>query len=130
PPSTIYRLGKFARRYWAALGVCLPLLTALLFLVTGLAIINRMIAASRNETVNALLQRELALKQAKASADEAELQRQRAVESSRKALTAVRDLLIFPTISQDDWSQIPAPLRRKFRDEAAAFYASLPQGGT
>lgn len=130
PPSTLYRLGKFARRNWAAIGAGLTLLTGLLLLVSGLAISNRMIAASRNETANALLQRELALEEAKESADEAEQQRQRAVESSRKALTAVRDLLIFPTISHDDWSQIPASLRRKFRDEAAAFYASLPQGGT
>ena len=42
----------------------------------------------------------------------------------------MRDLLISPAISHAEWSQIPAPLRRKFRDQAAKFYASLLEGGT
>lgn len=42
----------------------------------------------------------------------------------------MRDLLISPAISSTEWSQIPAPLRRKFRNEAAGFYASLLKGGT
>jgi serine/threonine protein kinase len=127
PPSAAYRFGKFARRNRAALAMAVAIVTVLLLLVGGLAVNNRIIAASRNETVEALRQREFALAGAKASAAEAQAQRQRAEENSRKALTAVRDVLISPAISHAEWGQIPAPLRRKFRDEAAKFYASIPQ---
>jgi serine/threonine protein kinase len=130
PPSTAYRFGKLARRNRAALAVVLAVVTALLLLVGGLAVSNRMIAASRNETAEALREREFALAGAKASAAEAQAQRQRAEESSRKALNAMRDLLISPAKNHAEWSQIPAPLRRKFRDQAARFYASLLEGGT
>jgi serine/threonine protein kinase/tetratricopeptide (TPR) repeat protein len=129
PPAAMYRLRKFARRNRAALAVTLTIGAALLLLIAGLAVSNRTIAASRNETANALRQKVLALAAAEANADEADAQRRRAEESSRRALTAVRDLLISPAISHDEWNKIDAPLRRKFRNEATKFYASLQQDG-
>jgi serine/threonine protein kinase/tetratricopeptide (TPR) repeat protein len=129
PPSAMYRLRKLARRNRGALAVAATLAAALFLLVAGLAVSNRRIAASRNEAAHALRQKELALAAAKVNFEEAEAQRKRAEESSRKALVAVRDLLISPAISHAEWNQIPAPLRRKLREEATTFYASLQQGG-
>ncbi len=128
PPGRGYRLRKFARRHRAALAIVVAAAAAMLLLVAGLAVSNRVIAGSRNETAAALLERERALASARASAENAEIQRQRAEGVSRKVLTAVHDLLISPSMSRTEWSQIPLPLRRKFRDEAAKFYASLPVG--
>jgi serine/threonine protein kinase len=130
PPAPMNRFRKFARRNRAALAAMLTIGAALLLLVAGLAVSNRTIAASRNETANALHQKERALAAAEANAEEADAQRRRAEQSSRKALTAVRDLLISPAISHTEWNRIEAPLRRKFRNEAAKFYATLLQDGS
>jgi tetratricopeptide (TPR) repeat protein len=130
PPSAAYRLRKFVRRHQAKVFVAAAAVVTLLLLVAGLAVSNRLIAASEHEMNEALGEREAALVRAKKSAEDAHRQRQHAEESTRKALIAVRDLLISPSISHAEWRQIPAPVRRKFRDEAARFCASLLATGS
>jgi serine/threonine protein kinase/tetratricopeptide (TPR) repeat protein len=127
PPSAPYRLRKFARRNRVALLAASSLVTGLLLLVVGLAVSNRVITVSRNETAEALRQKELALTAAEASAEQAETQRRRAEESFLKARVAVRDLLMSPVLGRGEWTQLPVSLRRAFADKAAAYYAGLLQ---
>jgi tetratricopeptide (TPR) repeat protein/tRNA A-37 threonylcarbamoyl transferase component Bud32 len=94
PPSAVYRFRKFARRNRAAVATASAAVAGLVLLVAGLAVSNRMITASRNETAAALREKELALAAAKASAAQADAQRIRAEDNLRQARyeTAVRQL--------------------------------------
>jgi tetratricopeptide (TPR) repeat protein len=94
PPSAAYRFRKFARRNSAAVITATAVLVSLLVLLVGLVVSNRMIAASQNETAEALRQKGLALSAAEASAEHADAQRRIAEENLRKARyeSAVREL--------------------------------------
>src|SRR5687768_7709958 len=61
PPSAVYRFRKFAWRHQVALFVSFAALTGLLLLVAGLAVSNRIVTGSRNETAEALRQKASAL---------------------------------------------------------------------
>jgi tetratricopeptide (TPR) repeat protein len=134
PPSAAYRLRKFARRNRVALAGAFAVVAGLLLLVAGLAVSNRAITASRNETAEALRQKESALRQkesalaaARANADRADAQRQRAEKNFLKARLAVQNLLVAPALGQGDWAQLPAPLRKRFAEGLTRFHASLLQ---
>src|SRR5688500_4459307 len=57
PPSAVYRFRKFARRNKAALAIASTAIVGLLLLVLSLAVSNRMLTTSRNETADALRQK-------------------------------------------------------------------------
>ena len=65
PPSAAYRFRKFARRHKAALLVASLAIAALLVLVVGLVVSNRMIANERNEKADALALAEVQSNRAK-----------------------------------------------------------------
>src|SRR5688500_6777497 len=118
PPSTAYRLRKLAGRHRGAVVAASAGLIGLIFLVVILAVSNRIISASNDEKAEALLQKEQALAAAKASAEHAEAQRQRAEANFLKARVAVRDLLMRPVVGGSGWERLPASERKQFADMA------------
>jgi serine/threonine protein kinase/cytochrome c-type biogenesis protein CcmH/NrfG len=123
PPSAGYRFRKFARRNKRVLLAGSTMLAMLLVLVAGLAISNVRVARERN-------QKSAALSEAKASAERAEHERQRAESNFIKARTAVTRILAKAATGQDQWSKLSPELRKVFSDETAAYYQSLIQEGS
>jgi tetratricopeptide (TPR) repeat protein len=122
PPSAAYRFHKFARRNKSALLVAATMLTMLLLLVAGLTVSNVRVARQRNQTA-------AALNAAKANAERAELQRQRARSNLLKARTAMTRILAGAS-GYAEWSKLPPQLRKGFSDEAALYYKSMIHEGS
>ena len=128
PPSAEYRLRKFARRNKAALAVASVVTVSLLFLLVGLAVSNLLISWERNEKVNAL-------EAAKASEEKAKKQEQVALESAKnakaqrvraqnyflRARLAMRDALMKALQGEDEWSEVPVPLRKQLAEDLLRF---------
>jgi tetratricopeptide (TPR) repeat protein len=117
PPSAVYRFRKFARRNKAALSIAMATISAILLLVVGLAVSNRLIAAERNEKSEALTAKENALALAEA-------QRERASANFLRARVAIRELMTKLAVRGH---QMPEPLRRDFSDQAIKYYQTLLQ---
>ena len=104
PPSAAYRLRKFARRNKAALVIASGGVMILLFVIAGLTVSNRLIAAQRSA---------------------AEVQRQRAETNFFRARTAIRGILAKAAAGSGKWSQLHPSLRREFTESTVAFYESF-----
>ena len=115
PPSTSYRVRKFAQRNKGALFAASAGVATLLFLVGGLAVSNKMIASQRNEKANALTEKERALARAEA-------QTARAEKNFFRATDTVREFL---AISDAHGAGMPEALRDGFAEQAQKFYESL-----
>jgi serine/threonine protein kinase/tetratricopeptide (TPR) repeat protein len=127
PPSAVYRLGKFARRHRTGIAIASVALAALLLLVAGLAVSNRVVARQRNERDAALREKDVALGAARDSANAAEAQRKRAEANFVKARVAVRDILVDPARGTGVWRNLNPAQRKRFADTAIAFYEGLLQ---
>jgi tetratricopeptide (TPR) repeat protein len=110
PPSAAYRCRKFARRHRAALFTAALALSALLALVVGLTISNRMIAAERNAKTQALTL--------------AEVQSKRAEANLLRANIAIRELMTKSAFGDDS---LPPAVRKRFSDQAIKYYEGLVQ---
>jgi serine/threonine protein kinase/tetratricopeptide (TPR) repeat protein len=117
PPSAGYRFRKFARKHRGALLTTAAAFVALVTMVVGLAVSNRMIARERNAKARALIQEQQALAQAQA-------QRARSDANFLSALVAIRETIAHTALDHDD---VPVPLRRRFTNEAVRFYEHLLQ---
>lgn len=123
PPSAAYRFGKFARRNKLVLAGTSAVVVALLMLVVGLAVSNRIITAEQNEKTQALVEKEQALMLA-------EEERQHAEKNFRRARIAVRGILSDAARGAGEWSQLPPPLREKFAESAVNFYEGFLEEGS
>ena len=120
PPSASYRFRKFAKRNKAPLLVASTALTTLLLLVVGLAVSNLLISRERNQKASALKEREQALAVA-------ESQSRRAEQSFLRSSIAIREVLTKAAMGLNESAQLPAPLRKRFAEEAIKFYEGLLQ---
>ncbi len=127
PPSAGYRLRKLARRHRAALIVAtafVVLLATATTVSTWQAVratrAERQVVRQRDEVRAALTQKQSALARAKAESERAE-------KSFLRATIAIREVLTRAAIGAGEWSQLPAPLRRRISEEAVKFYESLSQ---
>lgn len=85
PPSSMYRLRKFASRHKVGAAVSVAAVCVLFATAAGLAVSNRMITAEKNEKEQALVEREEALR---ASRFHEEKATQNAVDADRQRIIA------------------------------------------
>jgi tetratricopeptide (TPR) repeat protein len=128
PPSASYRFRKFARRNKGALLAASAMLAMLLLLVAGLTVSNVRVARERNQKAAALKDREEALAAAKASAERADTERERAESNFLKARTAVASIMARAATGQAEWAKLSPELRKIFVAETTRYYESLIQG--
>jgi serine/threonine protein kinase/tetratricopeptide (TPR) repeat protein len=115
PPSAGYRCRKFVRRYRARLAAAGLLAAALVAAVTGLAVSNVLISREKED-------KDRALRQATANAEEAERQRRLAqanLQLARKAVDEVYEQLVGEL---DGTGRYDQHLAQKFQEKTLAFY--------
>jgi len=128
PPSSVYRLQKFARRNRGPLLASAAIAVMLLLLVGGLAVSTVRVTRERNEKSAALKEREAALTSARQSAARADAERQRAESNFSKARNAVASIMARAATGQAEWAKLSPDLRKIFVAETARYYESLIQG--
>jgi tetratricopeptide (TPR) repeat protein len=115
PPSRLYRFRKFARRYRVRLAAAGLLAGLLLAAVAGLVVSNVLISRQKEE-------KDRALQQAKANADDAERQRRLAQANLQLARKAVDEIYAQLVGEFNHSSRYEQHLAQKFQQKTLAFY--------
>jgi serine/threonine protein kinase/tetratricopeptide (TPR) repeat protein len=115
PPSGLYRFRKFARRNRGRLAAAALLAVLLLAAVAGLVVSNVLISRETE-------QKDQALRQAQANAEEADRQRRLAQANLRLARKAVDDLYLELVGEFQNSGRYESHLAQKFQQKTLAFY--------
>ncbi len=115
PPSTLYRLGKLARRNKGACAAAFAAALVVPVAVVGLAVSNVLITREKNKKAEAL-------NQARVNEDDANQQRREAQENLKDALAAVDQMLT--RVADERLLYVPQmePVRRELLQEALRYY--------